>query len=89
MLREFVLRELRALTTKLHQLAPAEAPLMLAIDQEGGRVQRLRARERTAQQQLVADLRGGSRQCAHRSEEERAVLQLAELPVEEEAAPAL
>ena len=34
--------QVRALTTKLHQLAPEEAPLMLAIDQEGGRVQRLR-----------------------------------------------
>lgn len=32
----------RALTTALHRLAPEEAPLMLAIDQEGGRVQRLR-----------------------------------------------
>jgi len=34
--------QVRALTTELHGLAPEEAPLMLAIDQEGGRVQRLR-----------------------------------------------
>ncbi len=35
--------QVRALTTHLHQLAPEEAPLMIAIDQEGGRVQRLRS----------------------------------------------
>jgi beta-N-acetylhexosaminidase len=35
--------QVRALTTRLHQLAPEEAPLMIAIDQEGGRVQRLRS----------------------------------------------
>lgn len=35
--------QLRALTTRLHALAPERAPLTIAIDQEGGRVQRLRA----------------------------------------------
>lgn len=34
--------QLRALTRSLHELAPADAPLTIAIDQEGGRVQRLR-----------------------------------------------
>ncbi|PRQ07985.1 beta-N-acetylhexosaminidase [Enhygromyxa salina] len=35
-------KQLRALTRTLHELAPADAPLTIAIDQEGGRVQRLR-----------------------------------------------
>jgi beta-N-acetylhexosaminidase len=35
--------QLRALVARLHALAPARAPLCVAIDQEGGRVQRLRA----------------------------------------------
>ena len=35
--------QLRALVAQLHALAPAEAPLCVAIDQEGGCVQRLRA----------------------------------------------
>ena len=35
--------QLRRLVTKLRDLAPKEAPLSIAIDQEGGRVQRLRA----------------------------------------------
>jgi beta-N-acetylhexosaminidase len=35
--------QVRALTTALHAAAPPEAPVLLAIDQEGGRVQRLRA----------------------------------------------
>ena len=35
--------EVRALIRELHELAPAEAPLTVALDQEGGRVQRLRA----------------------------------------------
>ncbi len=35
--------ETRRLTDALHALAPADAPLCVAIDQEGGRVQRLRA----------------------------------------------
>ena len=34
--------QVRALTAALHAAAPPEAPLLLAIDQEGGRVQRLR-----------------------------------------------
>jgi beta-N-acetylhexosaminidase len=34
---------LRALVDELHAAAPADAPLTIAIDQEGGRVQRLRA----------------------------------------------
>jgi beta-N-acetylhexosaminidase len=34
--------ETRRLTAALHGLAPANAPLCIAIDQEGGRVQRLR-----------------------------------------------
>lgn len=34
--------EVRALTAALHAAAPPEAPVLLAIDQEGGRVQRLR-----------------------------------------------
>jgi beta-N-acetylhexosaminidase len=34
--------QLRLLTRSLHDLAPADAPLTIAIDQEGGRVQRLR-----------------------------------------------
>jgi beta-N-acetylhexosaminidase len=34
--------QLRALADELHARAPADAPLTLAIDQEGGRVQRLR-----------------------------------------------
>jgi beta-N-acetylhexosaminidase len=35
--------QVRGLVAELHALAPAEAPLCVAIDQEGGRVQRLRA----------------------------------------------
>jgi beta-N-acetylhexosaminidase len=35
--------QLRALVAELHARAPREAPLCVAIDQEGGRVQRLRA----------------------------------------------
>src|SRR5262245_62656420 len=35
--------QLRALVAELHARAPADAPLTVAIDQEGGRVQRLRA----------------------------------------------
>ena len=35
--------QLRALAAELHDRAPADAPLCVAIDQEGGRVQRLRA----------------------------------------------
>lgn len=35
--------QLRGLTRALHQEAPPGTPLLLAIDQEGGRVQRLRA----------------------------------------------
>jgi beta-N-acetylhexosaminidase len=35
--------QLRALVSELHERAPADAPLTVAIDQEGGRVQRLRA----------------------------------------------
>jgi len=35
--------QVRALTAALHAAAPPEAPVLLAIDQEGGRVQRLRA----------------------------------------------
>ena len=35
--------QVRALTTQLHRLAPEDAPLMIAVDQEGGRVQRLRS----------------------------------------------
>jgi beta-N-acetylhexosaminidase len=35
--------QLRALVAELHERAPADAPLTVAIDQEGGRVQRLRA----------------------------------------------
>jgi beta-N-acetylhexosaminidase len=35
--------QLRSLVDDLHARAPAEAPLCVAIDQEGGRVQRLRA----------------------------------------------
>ena len=34
--------QVRDLTTRLHELAPEDAPLLIAIDQEGGRVQRLR-----------------------------------------------
>jgi beta-N-acetylhexosaminidase len=34
--------QLRSLTTHLHALAPEDAPLLVAIDQEGGRVQRMR-----------------------------------------------
>jgi beta-N-acetylhexosaminidase len=34
--------QVRALTTRLHALAPPGAELLIAIDQEGGRVQRLR-----------------------------------------------
>lgn len=34
--------QVRALTAALHAAAPPEAPVLLAIDQEGGRVQRLR-----------------------------------------------
>ncbi|MEX1364470.1 MAG: beta-N-acetylhexosaminidase [Nannocystaceae bacterium] len=36
------LAQLRTLVTALHEAAPPEAPLLVAIDQEGGRVQRLR-----------------------------------------------
>ena len=35
--------QLRALVAELHARAPVDAPLCVAIDQEGGRVQRLRA----------------------------------------------
>jgi len=35
--------QLRSLTAALHASAPEDAPLLIAIDQEGGRVQRLRA----------------------------------------------
>lgn len=35
--------QVRALTTRLHALAPRDAPLMIAVDQEGGRVQRMRS----------------------------------------------
>jgi beta-N-acetylhexosaminidase len=35
--------ELRALVRDLHALAPADEPLTVAVDQEGGRVQRMRA----------------------------------------------
>ena len=35
--------EVRTLVRNLHDLAPADAPLTVALDQEGGRVQRLRA----------------------------------------------
>jgi beta-N-acetylhexosaminidase len=35
--------QVRTLIRTLHELAPADAPLTVAIDQEGGRVQRLRA----------------------------------------------
>jgi beta-N-acetylhexosaminidase len=35
--------QLRALVSELHERAPAASPLTVAIDQEGGRVQRLRA----------------------------------------------
>jgi beta-N-acetylhexosaminidase len=34
--------QVRALTAELHRLAPPDAPLTIALDQEGGRVQRLR-----------------------------------------------
>ena len=34
--------QVRGLIRELHELAPADAPLTVAIDQEGGRVQRLR-----------------------------------------------
>jgi beta-N-acetylhexosaminidase len=34
--------QVRALAAELHRLAPPEAPLTVALDQEGGRVQRLR-----------------------------------------------
>lgn len=34
--------QVRTLTRTLHDLAPADAPLTVALDQEGGRVQRLR-----------------------------------------------
>lgn len=34
--------QVRTLIRQLHELAPADAPLTVAIDQEGGRVQRLR-----------------------------------------------
>jgi beta-N-acetylhexosaminidase len=34
--------QVRALTAELHRLAPPDAPLTVALDQEGGRVQRLR-----------------------------------------------
>jgi beta-N-acetylhexosaminidase len=34
--------QVRTLIRRLHELAPADAPLTVAIDQEGGRVQRLR-----------------------------------------------
>jgi beta-N-acetylhexosaminidase len=36
-------QQVRGLVARLHELAPARAPLCVAIDQEGGRVQRLRA----------------------------------------------
>jgi beta-N-acetylhexosaminidase len=35
--------QVQALCSELHALAPADRPLLIAIDQEGGRVQRLRA----------------------------------------------
>ena len=35
--------QVRALVKSLHAAAPAEVPLLVAVDQEGGRVQRLRA----------------------------------------------
>lgn len=35
-------QQVRALTRTLHELAPPDAPLTIALDQEGGRVQRLR-----------------------------------------------
>ncbi len=35
--------QLSALTRSLHSAAPASAPLLIAVDQEGGRVQRVRA----------------------------------------------
>jgi beta-N-acetylhexosaminidase len=35
--------QVAALCARLHAAAPADAPLLLAVDQEGGRVQRLRA----------------------------------------------
>jgi len=35
--------QLRSLTRALHEQAPGDSPLLIAIDQEGGRVQRLRA----------------------------------------------
>lgn len=36
------LAQVRGLVAELHGLAPAEAPLVVAVDEEGGRVQRLR-----------------------------------------------
>jgi beta-N-acetylhexosaminidase len=36
-------QQLRSLVARLHELAPPDFPLCVAIDQEGGRVQRLRA----------------------------------------------
>jgi beta-N-acetylhexosaminidase len=36
-------QQVRSLVARLHELAPAWAPLCVSIDQEGGRVQRLRA----------------------------------------------
>src|SRR5262245_42781655 len=36
-------QQVRDLSAALHAAAPAEVPVLLAIDQEGGRVQRLRA----------------------------------------------
>ena len=35
--------QLRALVNELHARAPVDAPLLVSVDQEGGRVQRLRA----------------------------------------------